>query len=311
MKAAFHAEAVLAAALVVCALHGLTAPAMGAAPRAKRIELTAPGVYADSDCTYVMTKDVVAKGCGFTFEGNNYVVDLNGHTLTFNTEPYEPPPKTKYDYQPPWGILLRGRNAELTNGTIRQGGGKNKRARCLFIKGSDYDIHHLTTVISGGWLATNIFAKWGGVNVKLHHNYVVCADDCLAKGIVLQEAGPNWDIHANTVVGGHSGIAVGQSITARRRGEKSTVRLHHNYISHKRTRQQKTPQGIVVIANGMEIHHNEIVSSDGSGRRQLHLQGQQVRSPAERQAPPRGPARAAHHPALQRVRASLAAQPRG
>ena len=39
-----------------------------------------------------MTKDVTAKGCGFTFEGSNYVVDLNGHTLSFNAEPYEPPP---------------------------------------------------------------------------------------------------------------------------------------------------------------------------------------------------------------------------
>ena len=61
-----------------------------ATPDRKRVELTAPGEYTESDCLYVMTKDVVAKGNGFTFKGKNCVVDLGGHTLTFNAERYVP-----------------------------------------------------------------------------------------------------------------------------------------------------------------------------------------------------------------------------
>ena len=264
----FPAGAVLLAIFLGHCRAGLAAegvPKPAEPAERKRIEITEPGVYKDSDCLYVMTKDVTAKGCGFTFEGSNYVVDLGGHTLTFNAEPYTAPPKTKYDYQPPWGILLRGQNGELRNGAIVQGKGHNKRARCVFVKGKNYDIHDVTTFITGGWLGFGIFAKWGGVNVKLHHNYIVSAEDCLARGIGLQEAGPDWDIHHNTVVGGHTGIAVSQSITARRRGDKYTADIHHNYISHSRTRQQKTPQGIVTSGIGIEVHHNEICSIDGRG----------------------------------------------
>ena len=236
-----------------------------AAPERRRIEIGEPGVYEESDCIYVMTKDVTAPGKGFTFKGKNYVVDLGGHTLTFNTEPYTAPAKTKYDYQPPWGVILWGENIELTNGAIIQGDGNNKRARCVFIKGKNCDVHHLTTVTAGGWRGSSIFSKWGGTNVKLHHNYVVCADDCLAKGIMLNETGPNWDVHNNTIVGGHSGISVVAPLRMKNRREKHGVRVHHNYISHKRTRQQKTPQGIVTRANGMEIDHNEICTIDGRG----------------------------------------------
>ena len=231
----------------------------------RRIDLTEPGVYKDSDCIYVMTKDVTAPGCGFTIEGNNCVVDLGGHTLTFNAQAYQPPAGTRYDYLPPWGILLKGSDIELKNGTIAQGKGGNKRVRGIFAKGKNYDIHNLTLTLESGWLGSAVFAKWGGVNVKLHHNYIVCADDILAKGIILAEAGANWDIHHNTIVGGHTGISVGQSITGRRADKNYDVEVHDNYISHRRTRQQKTPQGIIVHGNGMNVHHNEIVSIDGRG----------------------------------------------
>jgi len=51
----------------------------------KRVELTRPRTYKESNCRYVVTKDVVAKGTGFAFEGTNCNIDLGGHTLTFNT----------------------------------------------------------------------------------------------------------------------------------------------------------------------------------------------------------------------------------
>ena len=128
-------RAALAAAVGVwCSIDGGDASAQATA--GKRIELTEPGVYTDSGCVYVMTKDVTAPGCGFTFEGSNCVVDLGGHTLTFNAEPYTPPAGTRYDYLPPWGVLLKGANIQLKNGTIAQGKGGKDRSHGIFAKGA-------------------------------------------------------------------------------------------------------------------------------------------------------------------------------
>ena len=257
------------AAIALCSAGSRVAPLMAqdqpkVEPKTelKRIELTEPGVYKDSDCLYVMTQDIVATGCGFTFEGNRCVVDLDGHTLTFNTEPYPAPAKPQPGYgTAPWGIALAGDGIELRNGTILQGAGKTEGAVCVFLpnaKERNLNIHHLSAFVDGR-LAACVFGKWGGTNVELHDNYLVCADDCLARGINLYEVGTGWDIHHNTIVGGHTGIGVGG------RRDKEDIRIHHNYISHRRTRQQKTPQGIQMNASGIEVDHNEIVSIEGRG----------------------------------------------
>ena len=255
----------------VCGVGGILAVAWLAAiwaqevPRAepKRIELTEPGVYKDSDCIYVMTKDVTATGKGFRFEGKNYVVDLGGNTLTFNTEPYKDPNEKEYWlYKVVFGVMLLGENGELRNGTIVQGAGHGEDARCVYVGVKGGRIHDTTTVISGGDRGKNFFAQWGGTNIELDHNYLVnqaSAENGWYGALTLAEAGEKWDIHHNTIVGGHQGILVGG------RREKENVHIHHNCISHKRTLSQKVPEAIYIRASGCEIDHNEIVSIDGRG----------------------------------------------
>jgi len=274
MKGRVHAVVVLCVLLAAVMLAGQEvaqpAPAPETPPEPRRIELTEPGVYKESDCTYVMTKDVTAKGCGFTFEGKNCVVDLGGHTLTFNTEPYRPTFKPdasasyKYYFTAPWGILIeRGaENIELKNGAVVQGAGHDKSARCVFVRADGADIHHTTTVISGGDQGRNFFSVWGPSRLELHHNYIVNHGD--AEGgwygaVSLTETGPDHDIHHNTIVGGHQGILI-----STQRG-KINAHVHHNWIQHWRTRGQKAPQGIYIRASGCEIDHNEIVTVDGRG----------------------------------------------
>ena len=241
-----------------------------AVPERKRVELTAPGEYAESDCLYVMTKDVIAKGNGFTFKGKNCIVDLGGHTLTFNAEPYKPvfgPKASKshvYYFTPPYGILLaRGaEGVELKNGTIVQGAGADRKASCVFIQANRANIHHTTTMTAANSQGRNFFSVWGPSDLELHHNYVVCKSD--AQGgwygaVSLTMTGTGHDIHHNTIVGGHQGIL----ISAHKGPTKA--RVHHNYIQHLRTRGQKAPQGIYIRASGCEIDHNEIVTVDGRG----------------------------------------------
>ena len=268
------AAAVIVTTTVLACFSGTSLIAQDAAktdekPGPKRIELTEPGVYTESDCTYVMTRDVTAKGCGFTFEGKNVVVDLGGHTLTFNTEPYRPtfPPKaspaTRGMWTPPFGICFKrdSENVELRNGTIIQGAGRDKDVRGVFIRAKRANIHHTTTVISDDH-GSNFLAWWAGSDVELHHNYIVnnaVAESGWSKGVNLQEAGTHWNIHHNTIVGGHQGILVNG------RREKEGVHIHHNWIQHKRTPGQKVPQAMRIRASGCAIDHNEIVSIDGRG----------------------------------------------
>ena len=228
----------------------------------RRIELTGPGEYGESNCLYVMTKDVTAKGNGFTFDGKNVVIDLGGHTLTFNTEPYKTDAGTKYMFRSPFGILLKGENVELKNGSILQGTGHNSQAKCVFVRGKKCNIHHTTTVISGGDQGRNFYSVWGTDGIRLHHNYIVnhgVAESNWYGAVSFTETGVNHDIHHNTIVGGHQGILIsGQR-------ERQNAHVHHNYIQHKRTRGAKAPQGIYIRASGCEIDHNEIVSIDGRG----------------------------------------------
>ncbi|KPL00219.1 MAG: hypothetical protein AMK75_05695 [Planctomycetes bacterium SM23_65] len=261
------AAGIAGVAVFVCS----AAPAQDAPkPERKRIELTEPGLYTESDCTYVMTRDVTTKGNGFAFTGKNIVVDLGGHTLTFNTEPYRPKFEPgdnalkKYLFTPPFGVCFKrgAENAELRNGRIIQGAGKDKNAKCVFVRAKNPHIHHTTTVISGGDMGRNFFSLWGPDGVRLHHNYIVnhgVGESGWYGAVSFNEVGVNCDIHHNTVVGGHQGILLSS------RREKPNAHIHHNYIQHKRTRGAKAPQGIYVRASGCEIDHNEIVTIDGRG----------------------------------------------
>ncbi len=234
----------------------------------RRIEVTEPGEYSGTNCMFFMTKDTTSEGTGFTFDGKNYVVDLGWHTLTFNTRPYEPvfpvdiSAGARLMFTPPWGVLLKGENVELRNGTVVQGPGQDSQARCVFVRATKVNIHDTTTVISGGDRGRNFYAKWAGAKVELHHNYLVNrahAERGWYGAITLFEAGTDWDVHHNTICGGHQGILVGG------RRDSEGVRVHHNWISHRRTRGQKVPQGIYIRASGCEIDHNEIVTVDGRG----------------------------------------------
>jgi hypothetical protein len=257
MKALAAAGVFSAVALIAWSVFAQTE----AGPR--RIEVTEPGVYKDSDCLYVMTKDVTAKGKGFRFEGKNYVVDLGGNTLTFNTEPYKDPNEKEYWlYKPVFGVMMLGEKGELRNGRIVQGDGHDKDARCVYVGVKGGRIHDTTTVISGGDMAKNFFAQWGGADIELDHNYIVNHGEAEGNwygAITLSEAGTPWDIHHNTIVGGHQGILVGG------RRDRENIHIHHNFISHKRTPGQKVPEAIYIRANGCEIDHNEVVTIDGRG----------------------------------------------
>ncbi len=62
----------------------------------KRIEISVPGEFFESNAHYVLTKDITAKRDGLLFGKpwnkriSNCIIDLNGHTITYNDEGYKP-----------------------------------------------------------------------------------------------------------------------------------------------------------------------------------------------------------------------------
>jgi len=60
------------------------------------IAVTAPGVYAEAGKTYVLTQDVSAPASAIHL-GKDVVLDLNGHTLTYDAAAYQPVPNGSFE----------------------------------------------------------------------------------------------------------------------------------------------------------------------------------------------------------------------
>lgn len=69
------------------------------APRALapgEVAVSGPGVYAEAGKTYVLTRDITAPGSAIHL-GKDVVLDLNGHTLTYDGAPYQPVPNGSFE----------------------------------------------------------------------------------------------------------------------------------------------------------------------------------------------------------------------
>jgi len=133
--------------------------------------------------TYLLTEDIDADGTGIEVKADNVVLDLGGHTLTYNNTVQTDPTGPRGDF---WdfmefacmGIRVYNRtNVDVVNGTIKQGPGNNGAENCgmgyspFFVYSSDGDVAGLTVEYTGRQV-TGIDTKWSGVN-DIHHNVVL------------------------------------------------------------------------------------------------------------------------------------------
>ena len=188
--------------------------------------LTLPYNLEQAGATYVLSTDVVADSTAFSIMASNVVLDLNGHTVTYDNVAGAYDPTATSAYFPNWMLngphgVRRGfgsYNSRIFNGTVLQGeGGAGNGANAL---------------------CTWEMAETAGVTVAYHGP---------------QLTGPYGDLgefHHNVV------IDLGTVITDRHNGttalqvSEDTPR-HHNLI--KRARQR----GIKVYDND-EVYRNEV-----------------------------------------------------
>ncbi len=83
---------------------------------AQTISVTGPGVLDQDGATYVLRQDVSATGTAFTINANHIILDLGGHTITYNTAVGD----GVYGVFEQWNKT----GTRVTNGIIVQGVGK-------------------------------------------------------------------------------------------------------------------------------------------------------------------------------------------
>ena len=236
----------------------------------KRIEIDAPGTFFESNAHYVLTKDITAPRTALAFGKpyskrlTNVIVDLNGHTVTYNTEAYKPDFKNVC-----YGILISGGGPVVVKGgTIVQGAGRDAGCHGMSLFGALADVSGLTVKVYGPG-CTGIARAGGGKGGRIHDNYLeihgttAVAWSGAACGIVLGYRGPGWEVYNNTVVGGHQCIGVRANARANHR---TAAKIHHNRLAPRRTPGHKAPHAILIYtAEGNEIYENLIDAIDARG----------------------------------------------
>lgn len=225
------------------------------------IEISAPGWWKASNTKYVLTQDIESAGTALMFGEkwssgiSNCIIDLNGHTITFNTANSE-------DLFGIYGIFLAtSTNCRVINGTIRQGNGYNGAYKSEAIKiGLNSECENLTIETHRNSVAIHA----GGNGGRVYNNYFVCDDIQYGSNVVWLDRATNWDVYNNTIVGGHNGVFASPSGNT---PYDAHHKIHHNKIFNtKRTLGYKAPAAIhLYAASGIEVFENSIITMDARG----------------------------------------------
>jgi len=234
---------------------------------ADTILLSAPGMLDREGATYVLTQDISAPGTALTIVARGITLDLNGHTVTYNTEPSETPVYgisvgSPEDWPNLW-LNMDERGLRIRNGSIVQGPGGSAYSHAVYLRWTNarnVEISGLDIAVRGD--NTKGIEIFGGRDFSIHDNRItstvsVCTNrhayDSYAVRIDGAPAGVSF--HHNTIRGGHGGIAVTRG---------SDLLIYENDISHKCL--AGNGYGVTLYApKNAVVRDNRIVSQDGLG----------------------------------------------
>jgi len=236
----------------------------------KRIEIDAPGEFFESNAHYVLTRDITAPRTALAFgkpwskRVANCVIDLNGHTVTYNDEGYKPDYKSVCA-----GVVVFGPGpVVLRDGSIVQGKGRDAGCHGLNLYGARADVYALAIRVYGAG-CSGIARAGGGKGGRVHDSYIEVHGTTVTRwsgaptGISLSYSGPAWEIYNNTVVGGHRSISVAANA---RKNHETAAKIHHNRLAPQRTAGVKAPHAIFIYtAEKNEIYENLIDAIDARG----------------------------------------------
>ena len=151
-----------------------------------KMEKKPPFVLDKPGATYVLTEDIEAKDMAFDIKASNITLDLDGHTVTYNTEYRKvnllKPNTRKIAY----GVILRGAkrgsprigNVKVFNGIIRQGTPSNWCSPIHITGSGNPELAGLTVETLGD--TAGIYSQWGFADGRIHHN--VLLDNAVTAG---------------------------------------------------------------------------------------------------------------------------------
>jgi len=222
--------------------------------------------------TYVLGGDLVAAGTAFRISANDVILDLGGHTLTYNGSSQS---SSVYGVYVPVGVD----RITVMNGTILQGDGASTNSPAIYVYGANAvrgpnKIHDLV-IRAHGYQSRGIVADqgYGFNNGEIYRNYI----EILSGTTALDGFGANAievnamntggvQIHDNIIVASHQGI--GAARLGEQMGQSANrSNIYNNLIQQERREGSKAPYGIALAGqtHNTHVYDNQIISDNGRG----------------------------------------------
>ena len=234
-------------------------------PPANAIAIQAAGALRTNGGYYLLTRDLVVSGSGYTIEGRGITLDLGGHTLTYAAGGGDGHHGVSLD-----GFSGSG-SVRIVGGRIVQGAGGGRACHAVDLSGGhDVQVSDLYIEVSGPD-AMGI-AQWSAPtgSLRIDHCHVVCNTESVSNrhwpgvgAIWLDRVTGSLEIDHNRIEGSPQwGIRAAGPRT------DGTCRIHHNLIRGTKA----------LVANGymLGIHKPdaEVFENDCRGEsRGLHMDG--------------------------------------
>ena len=236
----------------------------------KRIEVSAPGEFLESNALYVLTRDISAPRGALSFgkewavKITNCIIDLNGHTVTYNTEKYNPTFREVCE-----GIRVFGDGpVVIRGGAVLQGAGGDPGCHGINLRGALAEVDRVSVCVSGA-SATNIYGAGGGAGGRVHDCYLENRSTSIApnlgatSGISVTYTGGGWEIYNNTIIGGHWSVYLAANA---RPTQDTRAKVHHNRLAPRRVPGVKSPHAVMIYtSNGNDVFENLIDTLDARG----------------------------------------------
>ena len=223
-------------------------------------ELSGPATLSNGGEYYRLTQDISTNGTAFTITGNDITLDLNGHTVTYNTGSSGS------------GVVVSGSNNVVKNGILIQGALRSGEASGVYLGGSNNKAFNLAVktngIITGEQYSS--CARPMGTNSEVYNIY------CESTGTTNQMAysprcimGENRGqagikVHDNILVGCHVGVSF--DFLGLNTDMPDKTLIYNNLMQHQRTPGTKAPFGVLLgKCRNVEIYGNTIISDNGRG----------------------------------------------
>jgi uncharacterized repeat protein (TIGR01451 family) len=229
---------------------------------AQTISVTAPGTLDQQGATYVLDQDVSAPGTAFYLTARGITFDLNGHTVTYNTEASATPVYGISVGSPSAWVNMDESGMRIRNGTVVQGAGASLHSDAVYVHYTNprnLEISGLHLTVSGS-SCHGITVDWGRT-FDVHDNTITSNVSQIVNRYAYDgyamyfKAVTDSSIHDNVVAGGHGGIATVTCIN---------TTISGNDISHRAV--DTNGYGILLWApSGLQVYQNHIHTPDGVG----------------------------------------------